>query len=78
MRLPSYFQPYVFGAVLSGTMSFIVCGVATYRALGSFNGFVDTWWSAWLAAWPVAFATVLLVAPLVRRLTSQIVHPASH
>lgn len=74
--LPTWFHPLVFGALLSGLMSLIVCCVATFRTIGAAPDFVSVWLSAWLSAWPVAFATVLFVAPLVRRLTNLIVRPA--
>lgn len=74
--LPSWCQPLVFGALLSGLMSLVVCGVATYKAIGLTREFASLWLATWLTAWPVAFVTVLFVAPFVRRLTNLIVRPA--
>ena len=76
-RLPSRFGPPLFGALLSGSMSLLVSGVATWRAIGLGPDFVAVWINAWLAAWPVAFAAVLVVAPAVRRIVSALVEPAS-
>lgn len=71
--LPRRFEPILFGFILSGIMSFLVCGVATLRALGLAPDFPAEWMSAWAYSWPVAFAVVLAVAPLVRRLVTVLV-----
>lgn len=75
LRLPSRFGPLLFGALLSGFMSLLVSGVATFRAIGLPPDFVHQWLRAWLASWPFAFAAVLVVAPLVRRIVANIVEP---
>ncbi|MEZ5849737.1 MAG: DUF2798 domain-containing protein [Hyphomicrobiaceae bacterium] len=75
LRLPSRTAPVVFGGLLSGLMSLLVSGVATFRALGPVDHFVASWISGWLSSWPIAFAAVLVVAPFVRRIVSIIVAP---
>jgi len=75
MKLPAVFEPFVFGALLSGLMSFIVSGIATANAIGIAPGFRAQWMESWLFAWSVAFPTVLVIAPLVRRLTRVVVAP---
>jgi hypothetical protein len=68
--------PYLFGLPLSGLMSLIVSGVATWRALGA--DFVLPWLAeAWPMSWIVAFPTVLVVAPLVRRLVAALTRPGA-
>lgn len=68
--------PCLFGLPLSGLMSLIVSGVATWRALGA--GFVVPWLAE---ARPmtrlVAFPTVLVAAPLVRRLVALVTRPGA-
>lgn len=71
--LPHKYEHPVFGFLLSGMMSFIVCGIATLRAVGLSEVFFEKWLSAWAFAWPVAFVTVLFVAPFVRRLVKYLV-----
>ena len=79
MKLPASFEPIVFGLVLSGLMSFIITGIATWNALGFIATFVAQWLQSWLFAWPVAFPTVLVIAPLARRATRTLVaRPAPH
>ena len=73
--MPARFAPILFGLILSGLMSFVVSGVATVRAVGLPDGFVQLWLGAWTFSWMVAFPTVLLVAPLVRRIVAKLVRP---
>lgn len=70
---PKKFAPALFGLILSGLMSLLVSGIATYRALGFGDHYVALWTGAWLTAWLVAFPVVLLVAPLARRTVSLLV-----
>lgn len=71
------FAPVLFGFVLSALMSFIVSGVATMRNAGLVDGFLGLWISAWLLSWLIAFPTVLIVAPLARRLVGKLVKTPS-
>jgi hypothetical protein len=67
---PARFAPVLFGFILSGLMSLVVSGIATFRALGLQPGFPGDWAASWLFSWAVAFPTVLVVAPLTRRLVA--------
>ena len=67
------FAPVLFGFVLSALMSLIVSGIATFRNAGPVDGFITLWFGAWLPSWLVAFPTVLVVAPLARRLVAMLV-----
>lgn len=73
--IPARFAPVLFGLMLSGLMSLIVSGVATVRTLGLAPGFPAQWLLSWLPSWGVAFPTVLVVAPLVRRLVARLTVP---
>lgn len=66
------YAPLLFGFLLSGMMSFVVSGIATFRAVGPVDGFSGLWLAAWLPSWLVAFPTVLIVAPIVRRFVAKI------
>ena len=44
---------------------------ATFRATGLVDGFMGLWMSSWASSWLVAFPTVLVVAPLTRRLVAR-------
>ncbi len=71
--IPQRFAPILFGFILSGLMSAIVSGIATYRVLPPDAPFFWIWLSSWLSAWLVAFPTVLFVAPLTRKLVALLV-----
>lgn len=71
--IPARFAPVLFGLILSGLMSLIVSGIATVRATGMVPDFPGLWMTAWLTSWLVAFPTVLVIAPLARRLVAKVV-----
>lgn len=69
--IPPRLAPVVFGLLLSGFMSLIVSGVATLRAVGVVPGLFGLWMSAWVSSWLVAFPSVLVIAPVVRRMVER-------
>jgi hypothetical protein len=71
--MPARFAPVLFGFILSGLMSAMVSGIATWRALGIDAGFAENWFWAWLTSWAIAFPAVLVVAPIARRLVALLV-----
>jgi hypothetical protein len=71
--IPRQFAPALFGLILSGSMSLLVSGISTYRALGPVGDLVGHWTSAWLTAWLFAFPVVLMAAPLAHRAVSLLV-----
>ena len=75
--LPPRAAPIAFGFLLSGMMTFIVSGIATFNALGLSEQLMAKWLSAWGASWVVAFPVVLFVAPFVRWLVARLTLPNS-
>lgn len=71
--MPARFAPVLFGFILSGLMSLLVSGIATFRSAGLIDGFLGIWISAWLPSWLIAFPVVLIVAPVARRLVGFLV-----
>ena len=71
--IPAKYAPYLFGLILSGLMSLIVSGLSTFRALGLVEGFAGLWLGNWVVSWAIAFPTVLVVAPLTRRIVARLV-----
>lgn len=67
------YGPLLYSLILSGLMSILVSGIATYRAVGLVSNFAGLWAGAWLAAWLFAFPAVLMVAPLARRAMRHVV-----
>lgn len=58
---------------LSLFMTCVVSLVSTLRGIGLAEHFLSIWLSAWALSWLVAFPTLLMVLPLVRRLTTLVV-----
>lgn len=71
--IPARYAPILFGLLLSGIMSFMVSGIATYRAIGLTPDFMSQWTAGWLPSWAIAFPIVLFVAPLARRIVGMLV-----
>lgn len=71
--IPQRFAPMLFSLILSGLMSLLVSGIATFRAVGFADGVTGLWASAWLTAWLFAFPAVMLVAPLAQRAVRSLV-----
>ena len=71
--LPAKYASILFGLILSGLMSLIVSGLSTFRAVGMGEGFPALWLGNWAVSWAIAFPTVLVVAPLTRRIVARLV-----
>ena len=50
-------------------MTLVVSAVSTLRGVGLGSEFLPVWLSAWGLSWIVACPTVLVILPLVRRVT---------
>ncbi len=71
--IPARFAPLVFGLILSGLMSCFVSGLSTFRSLGLVDHFLLEWIANWAASWALAFPTVLMIAPITRRIVGRLV-----
>jgi len=74
-KLPSRYTAIVLPFLLSIIMTFIVSMVSTLRSLGLEQFSIHVWMSAWAISWLIAFPTLLLVLPVVRKITALLVHP---
>lgn len=72
-KLPPRYAGIVGPFFLSILMSCIVSLISTLRAFGPGPGFLHVWLGSWEVSWLIAFPALLLVLPLVRRLTSMVV-----
>lgn len=72
-RLPARSAAWVMPLLLSLLMTFIVSLISTVRVAGFSLDLPRLWLSAWALSWVVAFPTLLLVLPVVRRITAAIV-----
>lgn len=72
-KLPAHTMGYVMPLILSIIMSCIVSLISMLKNTG-FSGFeLPIWLGAWGLSWVVAYPVLLLILPLVRKLTSFIV-----
>jgi len=60
--------------LLSILMTFIVSFVSTLKSLGLDAFTLTGWLSAWGLSWLIAFPALLLVLPVVKKLTAYLVH----
>jgi hypothetical protein len=75
-KLPARYAPVVMPLLLSIFMTCIVSLIATLRNVGLAHDVVIQWLGAWAVSWVIAFPTLLLVLPIVRRLTGRLVRAA--
>ncbi|KFN49280.1 DUF2798 domain-containing protein [Arenimonas composti] len=71
MKIPQRHAPILFAALLSAIMVAIVSAFVIATNQGITAGFAYRWARACATTWPVAFPTVLVVAPLVRRVVAR-------
>lgn len=74
-KLPSRYTATVLPFFLSIIMTFVVSMVSTLRSLGLEEFSINVWMSAWIISWLIAFPTLLLVLPVVRKITALLVEP---
>lgn len=75
-KLPTQYASVVMPFFLSIFMTCIVSFISTLRGVGWHAGIPHVWLAAWAISWLIAFPVLLLVLPLVRRLTSLVVRTA--
>lgn len=76
-KLPARMATFVMPLLLSILMTFIVSLVSTLKSLGLDAFTIQSWLSAWGLSWLIAFPTLLLVLPVVKKLTSFLVETVS-
>ncbi|MFO6421202.1 DUF2798 domain-containing protein [Hylemonella sp. W303a] len=72
-KLPARYAAVVMPFFLSLMMSGIISFISTLRSIGWQAMSLQGWLGAWALSWVVAFPTVLLLLPVVRRLTAMVV-----
>ena len=72
-KLPARFATVVMPFFLSIVMTCIISFVSTLRGVGWVPGMIHLWLGSWGISWLVAFPTLLVMLPLVRKLTGLVV-----
>ncbi len=75
-RIPARYAGLVMPLLLSIIMTCVVSMISTLHGTGLAPHFLQLWLGAWGLSWLIAFPTLLLVLPLVRKLTQLLVEPA--
>ncbi|ANB16410.1 DUF2798 domain-containing protein [Dokdonella koreensis] len=72
-KLPARYAGIVMPFFLSVLMTAMVSLISTLRSVGWSEDVLRMWPGAWGLSWLVAFPVLLLVLPLVRKLTARVV-----
>ena len=72
-KLPPRYATVVMPFFLSVLMSFIVSMISTLRSVGWGDPFWQLWPGAWALSWVIAFPLLLVLLPVVRKLTALVV-----
>jgi hypothetical protein len=75
MRIPAKYSNLLFGGLLSVIMVTIISGAVVLVNQGLTYDLPLQWLKSFATAWPIAFATVLVVAPRVRKLVARLIDP---
>lgn len=75
-KLPPRYAGIVMPFLLSVLMTCIVSTISTLKSIGWGGTFFRVWPGAWALSWVIAFPVLLLVLPVVRKLTALVVRPA--
>ena len=67
--IPRKYESVVFGFFMAFMMSGLMSLIVTAFNVGVVNNLVSIWLRAWGVAFSVAFPTIILLAPLVRKLS---------
>lgn len=72
-KLSAKWATIVMPFILSCLMSGIISLINMLRNLGWIDGFITLWFHNWMICWVFAFPIVLILLPMVRKLTSKLV-----
>lgn len=72
-KLPARYASLVMPLILTAMMTVIISGISTVNALGFTAQVLRDWPRAWMISWAVAYPIILVVLPVVRRLTAMVV-----
>lgn len=72
-KLSAKWATIVMPFILSCLMSGIISLINMLRNLGWIDGFITLWFHNWMISWVFAFPIVLILLPMVRKLTSKLV-----
>ncbi|MGH8493966.1 MAG: DUF2798 domain-containing protein [Moraxellaceae bacterium] len=75
-KIPARYASLIMPLLLSIFMTCVVSAISILRSTGLSGQFLQLWPGAWLLSWLVAFPVLLLILPVVKRLTVWLTEPA--
>ena len=72
-KLPASLLRFALPAGTSFFMTFLVSGIATWRAIGPGESLLGTWMTSWMIAWAIAAPTMYIMMPVVRRALAHVI-----
>lgn len=72
MKIPQKYAGLLFAFVMSLLMAFLMSGVLTAVFVGVDRQFIAHWMNGFIHAWPIAFPSILVIAPLVRKIVASL------
>lgn len=69
-KLPAKYAAWILPLLLSGLMSGIISFINTVKNLGWIENLFSIFLSAWMMSWMFAYPIILIVLPIVRKLTA--------
>lgn len=72
-KLPAKYAAWILPLILSFFMSGTLSLVNLWMRTGFISGFTMIWLETWMFSWLIAYPLVLVLLPVVRRLTGLIV-----
>ncbi|TVT81327.1 MULTISPECIES: DUF2798 domain-containing protein [Acinetobacter] len=72
-KLPMKYAVWILPLILSFFMSGTLSLVNLWMRIGFISGFLMIWLETWMFSWLIAYPLVLVLLPVVRRLTGLIV-----
>jgi Protein of unknown function (DUF2798) len=72
MKFPKKYFNLIYSLLMSVIMGLMMAAVLTAILTGISGDFVMRWLKAFIQVWPVAFPILLLLAPFVKKLTTDL------
>lgn len=69
-KLPAKYAAWILPLILSGLMSGIISFINTVKNLGWIENLFSIFLSAWMMSWLFAYPIVLIILPIVRKITA--------
>jgi Protein of unknown function (DUF2798) len=70
MKIPKKYSALLFAFLMSLLMASLMSGILTFVFTGLGAQFFTHWGNGFVHAWPIAFPSILVIAPLVRRMVT--------